>query len=103
MLLNLTPHMLKIQAADGSWIELPPSGQVARVAVTRKIGELVDHVQVYETQLGEVEGLPEPEPSVRLIVSRIVLDASKRYDLLAPGELVRDAKGQPIGCLGLSR
>ena len=102
MLVNLTPHILNVQAADGSWIELPPSGKIARVAVRRIPGGIVDHIQVYEASFGEVEGLPEPEPVVRLIVSRIVLEASGRFDLLAPGELVRDEKGQPIGCLGLS-
>ena len=111
MLVNLTPHILNVQAADGSWIELPPSGQVARVAVKRLRSVNVYHgdtaVTVYESSFGAVEGLPEDVGHNHYVVSRMVLDALRKagastYAMYAPGELVRDEKGQPIGCLGLS-
>ena len=110
MLVNLTPHVLNIQDANGSWIELPHSGKVARVAVTRRRSVNVYHdtaVTVYESDFGAVEGLPEDVGHDHYVVSRMVIDALRKegrstYALLAPGELIRDEKGQPIGCLGLS-
>lgn len=122
---NLTPHTITIYSEDGTTIlaTIPPSGEVARVATTTKSICLVDGIPVYQTKFGEVIGLPAPhgekfprrtrdrgqtwmdfiaEP---LIVSRLVLEAVKgeRTDVYAPGELVRDADGKPIGCKGLSR
>ncbi len=58
-MLNLTPHEIVIVRADGSTLTLPPSGTVARVAVTETvIGEL-DGVPVVRTEYGAPIGLPE--------------------------------------------
>lgn len=108
MLVNLTPHVLNVQLSEGAtdiseWLKLEPSGQVARVASESKQVGTVSGVSIYETKFGEVEGLPEPKEGVYFVVSRLVLQASGRKDLLSPGELVRNEAGQPIGCKGLSR
>ena len=95
---NLTPH--EITEAE-SGISFSPSGQVARVETESKKIEKIGGIQLYSRSFGQVIDLPEPRPNTLLIVSALVLEAAKnRQDLLAPGELVRDEKGRPIGCKG---
>lgn len=103
-LVNLTPHELTIHTSDGV-IRLAPSGTVARVTTTkvpiRKHGE----VQLFRTQYGEVTDLPKEQDGVLHIVSLMVLQhptMGDRADLAAPGELIRDSDGRPIGCKGLT-
>ena len=100
---NLTPHALNIVQSDGSFYTLPPSGQVARVATTRTIVNEIDGIEIYETQFGEVEGLPERNSQDILIVSALVAQRANRADVYSPGELVRDESGKVIGCRGLTR
>ena len=48
---------------------------------------------------GALTGLPEQREGTLLIVSTLVAEACPhRGDLVSPGDLVRDADGQPIGC-----
>ena len=101
--INLTPHALNIVQADGSVYTLPPSGQVARVATTRTVVNEIDGVEIYETQFGEVEGLPERNGQDLLIVSALVAQRANRPDVYSPGELVRNDAGQVVGCRGLTR
>jgi hypothetical protein len=111
-LVNLTPHTLNIHAQGINEIEpcvinLAPSGTVARVSVMREwappillAGDM--EVPVSTTRMGEVVDLPAPRRGVALIVSGMVLDSLVgRPDVYAPGELVRDTSGRPIGCKGL--
>ena len=104
---NLTPHPLKIQRLDGSFLELPkPEGNfpLPRVAMTHKELPSVEGIAVSQTSFGEVENLPTQEDGVILIVSRMVLEAAgSREDLFSPGELLRDGEGVIIGAKGLSR
>lgn len=54
-------------------------------------------------EFGEVIGLPDQEENVYLIVSTIVQRALPfRNDLVCPADLVRDEKGNIIGCKSLS-
>lgn len=107
MLINLTPHLVRI-VTPTSVVEVPPSGSIARVAVTRTarspIGACVqsDAIPVYAVQFGAVEGLPDAVDGTLLIVSAIVAGRSPRSDVFSPGELVRGPDGQPTGCLGLT-
>lgn len=105
MLINLTPHVLNVHTPDGV-VDLPASGQVARVATSEtSVGEVAG-VPVTTTTFGEVTGLPEPAPGVWLVVSMLVrtaAEAAGRRDVLSPGPLVRDAEGRPVGCRGLTR
>ena len=102
---NLTPHALNIHATTGKILTIPPSGVVARVSTTSKVVEVIEGVEVSEVVFGEVIDLPEPTESTLFIVSGLVLSALQgaRQDVMAPGELVRDEAGRPIGCKGLRR
>jgi hypothetical protein len=101
-LLNLTPHAIRLIGPDGSAREIPPSGNVARVAQTLAPAGDADGVPLFRAQFGPVVGLPEPEPGVLYIVSALVRTACPdRTDLASPGDLVRGPDGQPVGCRGL--
>lgn len=94
-LVNLTPHAIRIVDGAGElMLELPPSGDIARVSVKC--------IPVFVPVLGSVEGLPLPRQGVGLVVSQMVRVACPaRQDLFSPGELRRDADGKPVGCWGL--
>ena len=103
MFVNLTPHVI-----SGSNWSITPSGVIARVSSTTKVVEkqlIGDNVvDIVETSFGEVENLPEEQPGVYLVVSALVrLAAKNRHDLLSPGEQVRNAAGQVVGCKNLTR
>lgn len=129
-LINLTPHEVRVLGPDGAVaVVLPPSGQVARVAMARDSFEsqALPGVQCHRSVPGEVEGLPAPAfrcqdcwhlsdtdmvcsvhgcqyglAPVHYIVSALVRAACPgRYDVVSPGPLVRSADGQPTGCSGL--
>lgn len=108
MIINLTPHELAVYADDTVAVTIPPSGTVARVAMSREqAGALqlgIVNVPIYTTVLGAVEGLPDPQPGVTYVVSRVVLDAARdRDDLVVPDDLVRDGAGRVVGCRAFAR
>ena len=79
-----------------------PSGVICRVdQKSTKIGE-INSTPIFAVEYGSVEGLPEPKEDIIYLVSSLVLAALKgtRTDVYAPGDLIRDEKGQPIGCKG---
>jgi hypothetical protein len=100
---NLTPHQIVVVGASGETLAvLPPSGNVARVAMTREIVGEVAGLPVYRSQYGSLVGLPAEDAGVALVVSAMVrLAVPGRSDVYSPGELVRGADGQPVGCRGL--
>ena len=101
-ILNYTPHAITAFTTDTTSFAFAPSGKVARVTSTSTPAGSLAGIPCFTTTFGEVEGLPEPQQDVAIIVSGMVLDAckGKRFDLIAPGELIRDDAGQPIGCKG---
>lgn len=101
---NLTPHTVNIVLEDGSVIDYPPFGRVARVsAQTKRVG-MVGNIPITVTVFGEVEGLPDPEEGVIYIVSSLVAQrVPDRLDVFVPSESVRDENGRIIGCRSLGR
>lgn len=109
---NFTPHTINVMrdsfdGRDITVMELPSEG-VARIDVT---SETVMHVELFDGSSlpvkqvihGDVTGLPAPEPGVRLVVSVLVAQGAKdRFDLVSPGDLVRDPEGRVIGCKSLA-
>lgn len=114
-IINLTPHEINIHvtsdvSASGAEypeiISVPPSGEVARVAQSREaLPDLAfEHnlIPVSRSAFGAIEDLPEPKENTIYIVSGLVLSRTTRQDVFAPGEAIRNDKGQIIGCNGLS-
>lgn len=98
-LVNLTQHNINIV----SYGIIEPSGKVARVSVTSSLIGDINGIPLYKREFGEVQDLPEPVEGTMYIVSSLVQGACPdRKDLLAPGDLVRNDQGQPIGCRGLT-
>lgn len=114
-IVNLTPHTVNVLNEGGGMCTISPSGQVARVSVkyfptfqvvdtdASSVEEaLKSVVQIYTTNYGAVEGLPEQQQGKLLLVSGMVRAAlPDRMDLVSPGDLVRDDAGRPVGCKGL--
>ena len=100
---NLTPHTLNIIAADGSTVEVPPSGNVARVSLTSTVVDTINGINVTKPIWGDVIGLPDAQDGTIFIVSRMVKDrVCSCADVLVPGAPVRDSEGKIIGANGLS-
>jgi len=97
MFVNLTPHEIHLPIGIVS-----PSGVVARCdEVSEQCGE-VEGVPIISRRYGEVRGLPSNKMGVWLIVSHMCRVACpERRDLLSPGDLTRDEKGQITGCTNL--
>lgn len=109
-LLNLTPHEVNIVHEWGHVVTVPPDGTVARVETVRgSVGcgyiyapDGLTRISVSSSRAGKVIGLPEPQEGVTIIVSAMVrMAVPERMDVFSPGELIRDGRGQPIGCKGL--
>ena len=97
MIINLTPHAIN-EVQTGKTFQ--PSGDIARCTVSmEEVGE-VEGVKTFKAIYGDIKGLPAQKDGVFYLVSGMVLSASDRKDLLAPGDLVRDENGKPIGCNG---
>ena len=101
---NLTPHVLNIVSADGTVVNIEPSGIVPRISTSQEIVEVINGINVSHEVLGDVIDLPAPEEGVVLVVSRLVASAvNGRNDVLVPGNLLRNEQGQVIGANGLAR
>src|SRR5690606_27309669 len=85
-----------------------PDGARPRVSTTETPAgaATVNGVQVPIVQVGtgDLEGLPDQQPGVWLIVSRMVAEAAPhRRDLVIPHGLVRDDAGRVVGCSALGQ
>jgi len=101
---NLTPHPINICNNAGEVTRVIQSEGLVRLkAVTVPAGE-IDGVPVTQTEFGQAEGLPEFQEGTFYIVSQLVKSAlPDRTDLLVPAEVVRDEKGNILGCKSLGR
>lgn len=72
-MLNLTPHAITIQLADGTTVTFPPSGRLARVASQEVEVGTLHGVPVIKRAFGAVEGLPDD--GAPCLVSALVLSA----------------------------
>lgn len=106
-ILNLTPHVVNVFDLEGNHIvDLPVEEgmYIPRVSQTQEVLGETAGIPITRQTFGQVENLPDPQPGVFLVVSRMVAQAvHERQDLLVPGSLVRNDQGQPCGCHGLSR
>ena len=101
-IINLTPHDIVIVGENSTSFCIPKSGTVARVESKSRSCGFFDGIPLSSVKFGAVTELPEYQPDTLLIVSAMVrAAASDRPDLASPGELVRDAGGNVVGCRGL--
>ncbi len=100
-LVNLTPHKLVVYREDGSTMELPPSGMVARVDSEQYLYGDIDGIPVMRTTYKGIYGLPNAKHGVIYVTSSVVAQMSGRKDVIAPdtgpGGAVRDSSGRIIG------
>jgi len=96
---NFTPHIINMN--DGQSFV---SEGLARVSVS--FTEF-DNDNICHQSFGEIEGLPEPQEDVMLIVSAMVLGESDRNDLVAPAtghkDTMRNARGHIVSVPGFVR
>ena len=90
-----------------------PSGTVLRCSQEETEAGDLNGIKLYKVKFGRVEhttqdgsvvtfNMPVKE-GVYYIVSNIIKNAlSGRSDLLVPTRMVRNDKGQPVGCLGFA-
>ena len=118
---NLTPHAINV--IDKINLSIAPSGKSLRVSQELSPAMVVEGVTFYKATYGVLEmvdnetkevdpprngpvrqtPLPPMMDDTVYIVSGQCLEALKglRSDFAAPGELVRDEAGKPVGCKGL--
>lgn len=99
-IINLTPHEINIMGEKT--MNIPPSGQIARVAEKTEIMGDVNSIPIIHKTFGAIEGLPESQPDTIYIVSLLVAQATNRTDVLTIGETVRNDKGQVVGAKSLA-
>ena len=101
---NLTPHRLRVLAEnDNVLLDLPAPATPARIAQTVTGEALIDGAPVRTIAYAAPHALPEAQPNIYLVVSRVVASEVRRADLLFPDEEVRDEHGRIVGCRALAR
>lgn len=104
-IVNLTPHAIVIRLADGSDRTIPPSGQIARMAMVPTEAEPVAGVPTVKTVFGEVVGLPPAEEGVVFVTSTPLAQRVARADVMSPdtGPTAIRVGGQIVAVRGLQR
>lgn len=96
-LVNVTQHEIVIRTGEDEYIVLPPSGQVARLAVDQAVTGYVNGIPVAVTVFGNLTGLPDPEDGVIYVASTMVAQAASyagRDDVLSPDTGPTAIKGE---------
>jgi len=105
-IVNKTPHAVNIINEDNKLVRTYEKGD-SQIRLAVKIvqdEQLVDGTPTSRTNFGEPEGLPDFQEGTFYIVSQLVKSAlPERTDLLVPAEVVRDEKGNIVGCKSLGR
>lgn len=105
-IVNKTPHAVNIVDQNGQVVRTYEKGdsQIRLAVNTVQDTPLADGTPTSRTNFGEPEGLSDFQEGTFYIVSQLVKSAlPDRTDLLVPAEVVRDEKGNIIGCKSLGR
>lgn len=107
-LVNLTPHPVVIVGLSGERIEIAPEPEPARLEEfeEERPSILVDGapVRAVAKWMGELEGLPEPQPGTLYIVSMLAAQRAwemGRHDVVAPTGFIRE-NGVPVAATALA-
>lgn len=103
-IINLTPHAITLFLPTGDTMVIEPSGVVARVNETIVPLDAATPlpVPVCQKTHWDVQGVPPRQKGVVYFVSAIVAQSFARSDVVYPGEVVRDEKGNIIGVKSLA-
>lgn len=103
---NCTPHSVTLLDRDNNCRMRFDSSCIARCQeIVEQLHpmDMHDHLPLVAKRFGAVDGLPPSVDNRMYIVSQIVADACPdRCDLLVPSDVVRDGKGQILGCRSFS-
>jgi hypothetical protein len=110
--INITPHSIDL-LLDNKKISIPPTGVVARCSVDSEqlapISATFDDIRfeipLAVTRLGELVGLPPAIEDTYYITSIVVAQKAAqlgRTDVIVP-DVIRDTKGNIVGCKGFYR
>lgn len=107
-IINLTPHCINVYDADGNEVTKFESMGIARADSTETVVAHLNGIPVVEMTYGNPIGLPDPSEGTAYIVSMLTIQAAIQVgrttsDLYTTADLVRNDKGQIIGCRKLSR
>ncbi len=103
---NYTPHDIIVET--GSTIHKITSSGVARVEESSEVVCSHADIEIRRIKFGEIVGLPDEQPGVKVIVSMVVLEAAKlvsdRQDLVRPdsGKTARRVNGQIVAVTGFT-
>lgn len=114
-IVNLTSHTIVICTEDGSFIELKPSGKIARIKQEfQRVGVVTNQgkdVEIFSSGQWSISDLPDPEPNTIYVVSGVTAYIiheifPDRHDVMRPGRQIRKGgsdSGAPVACVGLCR
>ena len=114
MIINGCPHDINVVLQDGSVKTIYKTELLVRVSTKSCLLSVEEGIGYYGVEYGPVEiflneekinRLPIELMGKKVVVSGVALEALKREGnkdcrWLAPGELVRNEAGQPVGCRG---
>jgi hypothetical protein len=101
-IVNFTPHPITIVDGENKVVRTIESSGLIRLASKTVSNGIIGGLPISKTVFGEPEGLPDFVEGTFIIVSQLVKSAlPNRTDLLVPAEVVRDGKGNVIGCKSL--
>ena len=111
-ILNLTPHVINVLVGS-EMVNIQPRTKKegdkevifpARLSVKTVAAEPIGNIPTSVTVFGEPQDLPNEKEGTFLIVSQLIKNAlPNRKDLLVPAEVIRDEKGNIVGCQSLGR
>lgn len=107
-IVNLTPHTINIYDVNGNEVTRFESMGIARADSFETVVGSINDIPVVEMSYGSPIGLPDPVEGTAYIVSMLTIQAAVQVgrttsDLYTTADLVRNDKGQIIGCRKLSR
>ena len=102
-IINATPHAVLILDNNGGVIRVFPksNGMIRLDEDTKNFGK-IDGIPISSTTWGETPDVPKEKIGTYYIVSQLVKNAlPNRIDLLVPKGVIRDDRGNIIGCTTL--
>lgn len=106
---NLTPHTINVELADGRKLTFEPTKPEARMSVTSTPANFDNYeseVPLTMPMFGEVMNLPEPVAGVAYIVGTMLAQRVKRSDVVSPDTgktAIRNADGQVVAVRGFQK